>query len=135
MLDSDIGYRKMFLVAAAYNLVLGFAFLVFFSRLMTLLGMPVPLRESNVFTQMAILLAMAYGVGYYMVSRDLYGQKGIVLLGIIGKSIVFILFVYHFVLSDLHLAIFLIGVGDLVFVLLFWKFLLFARGRTGSDSP
>lgn len=134
MLSSETGYRRMFTLAAFYNLALGFAFLVFFSRLMALFHMPVPPRETAVFHQMAILLAMVFGVGYQMVSRDLHRQKGIVVLGIIGKTVVFLLFLYHFIFSGLHAFIFLIGVGDLIFVVLFCKFLSFDRNRTKHES-
>lgn len=133
MLNSENGYRRLFFVAALYNLGLGLIFLVLFSRLMLLFGMPTPPRELAVFHQMAILLAMVYGVGYYMVSRDLFSHKGIVVLGIIGKTIVFLLFLYHLVFSGLHFLIFLIGVGDLMFVLLFMKFLAFARNKTAAE--
>jgi len=129
MLNSEIGYKRLFLIGALYNIVLGLIFLVFFSRLMSLFDMPMPPRELAVFHQMGILLAMVYGIGYYMVSRDLYAHKGIVLLGIIGKIIVFLLFLHHLVF------IFLIGVGDLMFALLFCKFLVFARNGAGTGSP
>jgi len=135
MLNSEIGYKRLFLIGALYNIVLGLIFLVFFSRLMSLFDMPMPPRELAVFHQMGILLAMVYGIGYYMVSRDLYAHKGIVLLGIIGKIIVFLLFLHHLVFSGLHVLIFLIGVGDLMFALLFCKFLVFARNGAGTGSP
>lgn len=133
MLSSEAGYRRMFTLAALYNLALGFVFLVFFSRLMALFHMPVPPPEMAIFHQMAILLAMVFGVGYQMVSRNPHRQKGIVVLGIIGKSVVFLLFLYHFAFSGLHAVIFLIGVGDLVFVVLFCKFLRFDRNRTSPE--
>lgn len=135
MLNSEAGYRRLFFIAALYNLVLGLIFLVFFARLMTLFGMPTPPQELAVFHQMGILLAMVYGAGYYMVSRDLYAHKGIVLLGIIGKTVVFLLFFFHLVFSGLHPLIFMIGAGDLAFALLFCKFLAFARNEVGTESP
>ena len=117
----------MFVLAALYNLGLGFINLVFYSRIAAAFDMPASIREPDVFSQMAILLAMVYGVGYYMVSRDLYAHKGIVFLGIIGKVIVFLLFLYHFAFSGLPAQTFAIGVGDLIFAILFCKFLMFAR--------
>jgi len=134
-LAAETGYRKLFFVAALWNLALGLAFLLMFSRLMTLFGMPTPARELTAFHQMAILLAMVYGIGYYMVSRDLYSHKGIVLLGVIGKIIVFALFLYHMLFSGLHFLIFLVGFGDLIFALLFIMFLRFARGLAAAGQP
>jgi hypothetical protein len=135
VLNTDAGYRKLFIIAGLYNIILGLAFLLFFSRLMVLFHMPPALREPTLFSRMAILLAMSYGAGYLMVSRDLYGQRGIVLLGILAKSLVFVLFLYHFLFSGLHAAAFSIGVGDLAFALLFVKFLAFTGGRAAPGSP
>ncbi len=135
MPDTATGYyKKLFFVAALWNLALGFVFLVSFSRLMPLFGMPTPPRELAAFHQMGILLAMVYGIGYYMVSRELYAHRGIVLLGIIGKVVVFLLFLYHLAFSGLHLLIFLIGVGDLIFALLFIRFLAFARSEAVEEA-
>lgn len=127
VLNTEAAYKKLFLIAALYNLGLGFIHLVFYPRIAAAVDMPAHLREADVFSQMAILLAMVFGVGYYMVSTDLSAHRGIVLLGIIGKVAVFVLFLYHLRYSGLPAPAFLIGVGDLVFALLFWKFLMFAR--------
>ena len=135
MPDTAAGYyKKLFIVAALWNLALGFVFLVSFSRLMPLLGMPTPPHELAAFHQMGILLAMIFGIGYYMVSRELYAHKGIVLLGIIGKVAVFFLFLYHLAFSGLHFLIFLVGVGDLIFALLFIRFLSFARSEKSQEA-
>jgi hypothetical protein len=134
MPKTEAGYRTLFFIAALWNLVLGFIFLVFFSQLMNLFGMPTSPQELTAFHQMAILLAMVYGIGYYMVSRELYSHNGIVILGIIGKLAVFFLFLYHVLFSGLHFLIFLVGVGDLIFSLLFLKFLTFSRRITAAES-
>jgi hypothetical protein len=128
VLNSETAYKRLFLAAALYNLGLGSVFLFFYSGIAAVIAMPAELREADVFSQMAILLAMAFGVGYYMVSRDLYGHRGIVIMGIIGKLAVFLLFLYHLIFSGLPAPFFLIGVGDLLFALLFWKFLAFIGG-------
>ena len=122
-------YKKLFFVAALWNLALGFVFLVAFSRLMSLFAMPAPPRELAAFHQMGILLAMVYGIGYYMVSRELDAHRGVVILGIIGKIVVFFLFLYHLVFSGLHFFIFLVGAGDLIFALLFIGFLVSTRSE------
>jgi hypothetical protein len=134
MPTTEAGYRRLFVVAALWNLLLGFVFLIFFQQLMALFGMPMPPRELTVFHQMAILLAMVYGVGYYMVSRELNSHGGIVILGIIGKIIVFFLFLYHMIFSGLHFFVFLIGTGDLIFALLFIRFLTFSRNDAAAEA-
>jgi hypothetical protein len=134
MPKTEAGYKRLFFIAALWNLVLGFMFLVFFSQLMNLFGMPTPPRELTAFHQMGILLAMVYGIGYYMVSRELYSHNGIVIMGIIGKVMVFFLFLYHMIFSGLHFLVFLVGIGDLIFALLFIKFLAFSRSETAAES-
>ncbi|MBI5116454.1 hypothetical protein HZA56_08270 [Candidatus Poribacteria bacterium] len=134
MLNDDAGYKRLFLLAAAYNLALGLVFLLLFSQIVTFLHMAVPPPQSAVFHQMAILLAMVFGIGYYMVSRDLYGQRGIVVLGIIAKTTVFLLFLYHVLFSGLHLLLFIIGVGDLIFALLFYKYIRLVRIRASAGA-
>lgn len=134
MPKTEAGYKRFFFVAALWNLLLGLVFLVLFSQLMRFFDMPVPPRELTVFHQMAILLAMVFGIGYYMVSRDLYSYRGIVILGIIGKIVVFLLFLYHMLFSGLHVIVFLIGAGDLVFALFFIRFLAFSRNNVAVES-
>ncbi len=130
MLNTEAGYKRFFVIAALYNLGLGFIHMVSYSRIAAFIGMPAHLREPDVFSEMAILLAMVFGVGYYMVSTDLYAHRGIVLLGIIGKITVFLLFLYHLICSGLPIPFFLIGVGDLIFAVFFWRFLIFVRAKT-----
>jgi len=77
---------------------------------------------------------MIFGIGYQMVSQDPYGHMGIVILGIIGEIIIFLLFLYHFIFSGLHLIPFLIGVGGIIFALLFIKFMIFIRNETAGKT-
>jgi hypothetical protein len=134
MLNDDAGYKRLFSLAAVYNLALGLVFLLLFSRIVTSLHMAVPPPQNAVFHQMAILLAMVFGIGYYVLSRDLYRQRGIVVLGIIAKTIVFLLFLYHVLFSGLHLLLFMVGVADLIFALLFCKYIRFVRIRTAVEA-
>jgi hypothetical protein len=77
---------------------------------------------------------LTFGLGYYLVYRDMYGNRGIVILGAVGKSAFAAVFLYSFVAHPGQAPLlFLIPViGDLVFVVLFLMFLGFARGRGPS---
>jgi hypothetical protein len=59
----------------------------------------------------------------------MYKNKNIVILGIIGKLSFSIIFIYNMVVYRGQIPLFFIipVIGDLVFVVLFLKFLLFAR--------
>ena len=77
-------------------------------------------------------LFMTFGIGYWMVSADMYGNRNIVILGMIGKLAFSVVFVANIVLFRGQVPLlFLIPVtGDLVFVVLFWMFLRFAASRS-----
>ena len=64
-----------------------------------------------------------------MVYRDMYGNKNLVILGIIGKLSFSGIFIAGLILQPWKVPLlFMIPViGDLVFVVLFWKFLNFAK--------
>ena len=76
-----------------------------------------------------IALFMVFGIGYYMVYRDMYSNKNIVILGIIGKLGFAIIFAYNMIAYRNQVPMFFLIplIGDLVFVVLFWAFLNFAR--------
>ena len=123
-------YRRMFLVGALWN-VLGGAFVVLFTgRIFTLTGLTPPLPP--LYYHSWIALFVTFGIGYFMVYRDPYANRNIVILGIIGKLSFSVIFIYNIIVFENQIpTLFLIPViGDLVFVVLFWMFLRFAR-RTG----
>ncbi len=76
-----------------------------------------------------LALLLTFGIGYLMVWRDMYGNKNIVILGIIGKLAFAAVFVYNMMAFGGQIPrLFLIPViGDLVFVVLYWMFLNFAK--------
>lgn len=74
-----------------------------------------------------------FGIGYIIVSRDIAKNHGIVVLGIVGKTLFFIHCVIAFVLKEANVMLLLTGIGDMVFVGLFVEFLLSVR--RGSLKP
>jgi hypothetical protein len=72
-------------------------------------------------------VAFVFGIGYYYVYKDLFGNVNIVRLGIYGKTAFAIIFIYHVLFSGFH-PVFLSGaIIDLVFVVLYAQFLVYAR--------
>ena len=74
--------------------------------------------------QLFMGLVFAFGVGYFMVSRELYTNRGILVAGTIGKMLVFLILAYHaLVLKTIAVVLIIPGVVDAIFAVLFIKFL------------
>ncbi len=77
---------------------------------------------------------VAFGIGYYMAFRDPYGNKNIVILGMIGKLAFAAIFIRSMIAFPGQIpTYFLIAViGDVIFAILFGMFLSFAQ-RQGNQ--
>jgi len=78
-----------------------------------------------------IALFMTFGIGYYMVYLNMYANRNIVILGIIGKLAFAAVFLYNMWAFKGEVPTFFLipVVGDLVFVVLYWMFLRFAQSK------
>jgi hypothetical protein len=121
-------YKNMFLVGAVWNVLGGGLIVAATGWIFSRAGLRPP--EPPLYYNAWIALFVVFGIGYYMVSRDLYRNKNIVVLGIIGKLAFSAIFIYNLISYPSQVPrFFLIPViGDLVFVVLFGMFLGFARG-------
>ncbi len=124
---TDRTYRTIFLVGALWNLLGGGLFFLFWQPAFAFFQLAPP--NYLAFFQSWLALAFVFGIGYYYVSRDLYGNLNIVKLGIYGKTLFAVIFIYHVIFSGFH-PVFLSGaIIDLVFVILYLRFLASARIR------
>ncbi len=120
-------FRKMFLLGAMWNFIGGVAAIFLTDWAFRRQGLVPPFPGNYYYSWIALF--MTFGIGYFMVYRDMYGNKNIVILGIIGKLAFAGIFIcYMTKYWGLIPHIFLIGViGDLIFVLLYSMFLLYAK--------
>jgi len=122
---TDKTYQRIFLVGTLWNLLAAGLFFLFWRLAFGLFQLEPP--NYLAFFQSWLALAFVFGIGYYYVYRDLYGNLNIVRLGIYGKTAFAVIFIYHVIFSDFH-PIFLSGaIIDLVFVVLYALFLEHAR--------
>lgn len=64
-----------------------------------------------------------FGAGYYIVSRDLMLNRGIIWLGLTSKIILFTIFIYYYIIQKATLIAALAVTGDFLWSLLFILFL------------
>jgi hypothetical protein len=115
----------MFIIGALWNLILGFMFFIFpifgdVAYEMTEMEAPPSLLFYHAFFGIVI----GFGIAYYLVARDLSQNHGIVLIGAIAKTFVFILFLIYFILGDSNIVPVILTTGDLIFACLFVEFLI-----------
>ncbi len=122
-------YKKMFLIGALWNLLGGVGIVLFTGRIFASASLSPP--HPPLYYQAWIALFMTFGIGYWMVSVDPYGNRNIVILGIIGKLAFSVTFVGNMLAfrGEVPLLFVVPVVGDLIFVVLYWMFLRFAAGR------
>lgn len=123
----EVYYRHLFFVGALWNWGASVVFILFYKKIFTLLGMEIPLYPSIM--HLFLVLVVTFGIGYYWVSRDIQKNHDIVRMGIIGKTLVFLLFLFHSLFGNLHPLFITVGAGDLIFAVLFIEFLISSKKR------
>jgi uncharacterized membrane protein (DUF4010 family) len=83
LFSSERFWRFVWLAAAATNMLGVVVFVVWHDELYTSSGQQPPVPGMHYDTWIAFVLV--FGVAYYMVSRDLYKWRGIVVLGLLAK--------------------------------------------------
>ena len=124
---SETFYSRMFFIGAAWNIIGGIAIILLTPWLFTSSSLSQP--HPPAYYQSWIALFMTFGIGYYMVYRDMYANRNIVILGMLGKFAFAMIFLANMsVYRGQVPSLFLIPVtGDLIFVILFGMFLGHAR--------
>jgi hypothetical protein len=119
--------RLLFVVAAAYDIVLGIAFFFLYGPIFATLGIALPPNTSYIHITAAFVFVQ--GVGYWLVSQDIARNHDLVRLGVIYKGIYVTVALYELALGQLISDVFLwFAAFDLAFLVLFVDFLR-RRGR------
>jgi hypothetical protein len=125
---SETTFRRIFFIGALWNLIGGTFIILATDWVFAASGLSVP--SPPAYYHSWIALFMVFGAGYYMVSRDLYRNRDIALLGAIGKLAFAAVFAYNYLAYPGQVPrFFLIPlIGDLIFAILFLTFVA-AAGR------
>jgi len=120
-------YKRMFLIGAIWNIVGGALVVALTKWIFSTASLNPP--NPPAYYQSWIALFVTFGIGYYMVYRNMSANKNIVILGIIGKLAFSVIFICNmiFLRGQIPLLFIIPVIGDLVFVVLFWMFLNYAR--------
>jgi len=71
-----------------------------------------------------MILIFTFGIGYFIVGRDIDSNRGIVILGIISKLAYFGCNLIYLFIGELTLVFVVLAFGDFVFAMLFIEFML-----------
>ncbi len=115
-------FKRLFQVGAIWNVAAGIELLFFQKYIFGFMGMA-PLAHP-IFYQFFCLAVLLFGIGYWLVSRDLTRNHDIVRLGVAGKVLVFAFTLYYAGIGRLPWLWVASGFGDLVFAGLFIHFLI-----------
>ena len=110
--------RKLFLVAALFNWMVGAVLIIDAAWLLDLFRVT-PLPTEPLFVYLFAWLVIAYGIGYYWAARDPLANAPIIRLGIIGKLGVFGVVVVATLLGHTSWQMNILSSADLVFAVLF----------------
>ena len=120
-------YRWVFLAAAAWNAFAAGAVLFLFTNAMFRMRLGISNPADPLSLQLLASCLLLFGLGYYWVSRTLSKNHGLVKLGVIGKTIVFLLFFCHALAGTIPVILAVPSIVDLLFAALFLEFLVHTR--------
>jgi len=123
-------YRTVFLIGAIWNVAGGVFIVVFTGWIFKLSGLTPP--DPPNYYQSWIALFTVFGIGYYLAYRDMYLNRNIILLGMIGKVAFAADFIIDMLIYKGQIPVFFLVpvIGDLVFAVLFAGFLVWVRKQS-----
>ncbi|NQD92114.1 hypothetical protein HP532_05535 [Pseudomonas sp. CrR25] len=114
--------KGLFSLAALFNWVAAIPFLIAPGTVANLLGIH-PTPADPMFTDLFMVLVLAFGWGYWKISRDPRRNRPIIELGIFGKLLVVVVGYGYFFAGKITWPFAVLVTGDLLWAYLFWRFL------------
>jgi hypothetical protein len=119
-------YSRLFSLGAVWNICIGLTGVLFYEFSITLFfGSDAVAYNliSVMFYKLLMGVIIIFGVGYFIVSRDLTLNRGIVWLGLVSKMILFFIFTYLFFEGKATILAFFTLIGDFIWSMFFIMFL------------
>jgi hypothetical protein len=122
-------YRRMFYAAGIYNWLAAATTIA-----KTLIPSRVPIDSpfDPFGGQVFALMVAVFGYGYFLVGRDPARNDAMVQIGIIGKLLIFVLFLAYAIAGTFPLVLMIPACGDVIFAFLFLEFLLARRPHSAE---
>jgi hypothetical protein len=122
-------YRWLFLGAAFWNMLSAGATLILLTDAEFRARMRFPGIPDSISLQLLATCLFVFGLGYYWVSRDLSRNRDLVKLGVVGKPLVFLVFILHVLAREIPVLLALPSAVDLLFGMLFLEFLVRTQSK------
>jgi hypothetical protein len=118
-------YKYLYLLAAIWNWIVAISLLLLsFVTPDVMISFGVDIPPSLVFLQMLFVLVGIFGVGFFIIYRDIESNHGIVQMSVLEKLLFFLVFLIYFIIGDVGILVLLLVTVDLIFGILFIEFLL-----------
>ena len=122
------GWPLLFLVAGAYDVVLGLAFMAAGESILETVGMTLPPHVAYI--HLAALFILVQGISYLFVARDPWRNVGLARVGVLYKAAYTGLAIWYLVTNQMPATFFIPwAVADAVFLVLFLLFIRAAGER------
>jgi len=119
-------YRTFFVVAAAYDAILGAVFLLLYAPVYQFLSIPLP--ENPAYLHMIAGFVLVQGLGYWFVSRNMERNVDLVKAGAVYKAVYVLVTLNAMYTGHLPHAMFAwFGAFDALFFIWFVRFLMLVR--------
>ena len=108
--------------AGVFNILVGLVGTLAPDALAGPLGVAMP-ADSWLFHRIAGSAVFTFGIGYLMASANLDRHRGMIVIGVVGKSLAVALFALYWLHGTIPLRAFTLAIPDIVFVIFFLRFL------------
>lgn len=115
------GWTRVFILAAIFNVLIGLPLLL--DPAMGPKFLPLP-PDELIWPRLTGGMILIYGIGFWIVSRDLDRNRGIIAIGAAGKLLVVLQLLIYWLNGTIEFWSFSVTLIDLVFAMLFIRFLV-----------
>ncbi len=118
-MDKKKYYKFLFIIGAIHAWLAAGS-----SYIMSYFGTPAFPYESLIYYQGFMLAVIIFGMGYLIIGLNLDENHGIILMGIVGKLLVFGFYTLYYFQGVIGLIQFIVAISDCFFAILFIEFLI-----------